>query len=190
MREKDGYLEPISAPTIPANLAQILTRQEHLLFCVKKHIFGILIIYFWVLGIAIALGVIGYLAGPSVFETVSDGTYQLILAGVIVSLALMIIILIIATYVYRLSLLVVTDKNLIQITQQGLFTRHVARFTMEDVEDVTAIQNGIFATLLNYGTLTVQTAGTQDNFNFTYCPDPNHYAKAIIASTHAKQDSA
>jgi hypothetical protein len=183
-------LTPKPLSQTPPDVARMLLHGEHLLFSVRKHIFGVVIIYLWVLGIVASLLVIGYLSGPTVVGTVSDGTYRLILAGFVVAVALMAIILLVATYVYRLSFLVVTDKNLIQVTQHGLFTRHVARFTMEDVEDVTANQRGIFATLLNYGTLTVQTAGTQDNFNFTYCPDPNRYAKEIIAASHSKQDSA
>ncbi len=183
-------LTPKPLSETPPHVAQMLMQGEHLLFSIRKHIFGIVIIYFWVFGIVSALLVIGYLSGPTVFETVSDSTYRLLMAGTIMAVALMAIILLIATYVYRLSYLVVTDKNLIQVTQGGLFTRHVARFTMADVEDVTANQKGIFATLLNYGTLTVQTAGAQDNFNFTYCPDPNRYAKEIIAASHVKQDSA
>lgn len=183
-------LTPKTLEQTPPDVAQMLMKNERLLFSVRKHIFGIVLLYLQVLAAVLTIVIIGYLSGPVIFDSLSDSAYRLMLAGVIMAVALLAIILLIATYVYRLSFLVVTDKNLIQVTQGGLFTRHVARFTMADVEDVTANQKGIFATLLNYGTLTVQTAGTQDNFNFTYCPDPNRYAKEIIAASHLKQDSA
>jgi hypothetical protein len=34
--------------------------------------------------------------------------------------------------------------------------------------------------LFNYGTLRVETAGEQSNFNFIYCPRPNAVAKLIL----------
>jgi hypothetical protein len=51
---------------------------------------------------------------------------------------------------------------------------------MANVEDVTAEQKGILATIFGYGTLMVQTAGERENFTFYYCPDPNTYASRII----------
>jgi hypothetical protein len=34
--------------------------------------------------------------------------------------------------------------------------------------------------MFNYGTLEIQTAGTEDNFVFPFCPTPNKYADQII----------
>lgn len=161
---------------------------EEVLFSIRRHIIGIVAIYLQVLAAVLTILTIGYVAAPSLVDSLSGDGYRLLLAGVILVLALLIFILLIATYVYRLSMLVVTNQSLIQIIQNGLFARKVSRFTMSDVEDVTAEQNGIFATILNYGTLIVQTAGTQDNFLFTYCPDPNTYASRILAASQTGQD--
>ena len=64
---------------------------------------------------------------------------------------------------------------------------------MENVEDVTSEQGGIFPTIFNYGVLKVETAGEQNNFIFKYCPNPNAYAKALQdarAAYFAKHNSA
>jgi len=172
---------------IPADVKPMIRSDERLLFVVRRHPIGIIFIYLEVLAAVLVISTIAYLAAPSVLETLSADTYRLLLGGVIIAIALLVFILLIATYIYRLSMLVGTSKSLLQVTQSGLFARKVARFTMSDVEDVTADQSGIFATLFIYGTLTVQTAGTQDNFNFTYCPDPNKYAHLIIEAAHAAE---
>jgi hypothetical protein len=36
------------------------------------------------------------------------------------------------------------------------------------------------STILGYGNLSIETAGEQSNFNFTYCPRPGYYAKVIL----------
>jgi len=174
---------------VPVEVNHLMEPGEQPLFAIRRHPIGIIFIYLEVLGAVLTLVVIGYLAAPSLVDSLS-GQAQRAFAGLaIFAIALLVFILLIATYVYRLSMLIVTNKSLIQVTQSGLFVRKVARFTMSDVEDVTAEQKGIFATLFIYGTLTVQTAGTQDNFNFTYCPDPNKYAHQIIEATHQAEQS-
>lgn len=173
----------------PLGMAGMLKPGEQILFIVRKHLIGIVAIYLQILAAVLAMLAIGYVAAPSFADSLSNDSYRFILAGVIIALALMVLILLIATYVYRLSVLIVTDQSLIQVIQSGLFGRKVSRFTMSDVEDVSADQNGIFATIFNYGTLTVQTAGTLDNFIFNYCPDPNTYASKILAASQTNQDS-
>jgi hypothetical protein len=170
---------------IPADVKPMIRSDERLLFVVRRHPIGIIYIYLEILAAVLVIFLIGYFAAPTLFETLSSGTYRLVLGAAIIAIALLVFILLIATYVYRLSMLVVTNKSLLQVTQSGLFARKVARFTMSDVEDVTAEQRGILATIFIYGTLTVQTAGTQDNFNFTYCPDPNRYAHLILEASAA-----
>jgi hypothetical protein len=66
-----------------------------------------------------------------------------------------------------------------------LFIRKVSRLSMANVEDVTAEQRGILATIFNYGTLTIQTAGTMENFIFTYCPRPNDFAHRVLEARQA-----
>jgi uncharacterized membrane protein YdbT with pleckstrin-like domain len=69
--------------------------------------------------------------------------------------------------------------------QKTLFNRKVSRLSMSNVEDVNEEQRGIIASIFNYGTLTVQTAGTEDNFIFTMCPNPAQLADKIIEARQA-----
>jgi len=153
---------------------------EHLVTVIHKHPFGIAILYLEALaGIAALLSLV-FIIAPDLFNKLSNDTYNLILAGIVFAVGLLTLVLLIATYVYRQNKLLVTDKNVVQIIQSGLFIRKISRLSMSSVEDVSAEQNGLLATIFNYGTLTIETAGEQKNFIFPFCPDPNKYADQIL----------
>lgn len=78
-----------------------------------------------------------------------------------------------------------TDDSLTQVEQTGLFKRHSSQLALDNVEDVTSIQNGLLPELLNYGQLRVETAGEQGKFIFNFCPNPNYYAAQILTAREA-----
>ena len=67
-----------------------------------------------------------------------------------------------------------------QITQQTLFFTKTSVLGLANIEDVTAIRKGVFAHLLDYGTLNIETAGEQENFKFKYCPDPDRFVGLLM----------
>jgi uncharacterized membrane protein YdbT with pleckstrin-like domain len=170
------------APVIPPAVARdsVLSADEQMMYIIKRHIIGLIIIYLESLAGVLALLLFGYLVFSSYISSLSPNTYRLILSGVILAIAFLVFVLFVATYIYRQSRLLVTDKNLIQVVQRGLFARKVSRLSMANVEDASAEQRGILATILGYGTLTVQTAGERENFTFHYCPNPDKYASGVI----------
>ena len=64
---------------------------------------------------------------------------------------------------YYLNHWVVTTLRIVRIRQHGFFAREVASFHLARVQDVTTEVNGVFADLLGYGSVRVQTAGTDSN---------------------------
>jgi uncharacterized membrane protein YdbT with pleckstrin-like domain len=90
------------------------------------------------------------------------------------------LLLLLATYVYRQNKLIISDQNVTQVSQRGIFSRQVSELSLLNVEDVTSDQNGFLPTIFNYGVLRIETAGEQNNFHFTYCPRPNYYGKMIL----------
>ena len=149
---------------------------------IRRHPFGIIALYLqYFVVIMVSLLLFLFLA-PSVSEDIS-GNMMTVIAGITaLAVAIIVLLLLIATYVYRESRLKVTSKNLTQVMQIGLFNRKTSKLSMASVEDVTASQKGIFATIFNFGTLTIETAGEQQNFIFPFCPNPNHYAREILAA--------
>ena len=87
---------------------------------------------------------------------------------------------IIGTWVYKQYRLVVTNENIIQVLQFGLFNQQVSQLNLAKIQDVTVDQAGILPAFFGYGTLDIETAGEQSNFRFKYTTDPNTIAKIII----------
>jgi uncharacterized membrane protein YdbT with pleckstrin-like domain len=168
-----------------ASELSMLNADEHIVTVVHRSIIGLVYIYLFALSAVIALLALAVLAFPSIFSSLSVNSNMLLFAAMVFSIALIFFILFIATYVYRQSKLIVTDQNLIQILQNGLFSRKVSRLSVSNVEDVSADQHGILQTLFIYGTLTVETAGEMKNFVFPYCPNPNKYADQILDARQA-----
>ena len=150
---------------------------------VRRHPFGLFILYLQtIVGLSLAFLLI-FLLLPTFLETtgISDATANGALTVLsFVSAIFALLFLILAARIYRANQLIVTDENVTQVLQVGLFRRKVSELSMHNVEDVTADQHGILQTFLNYGTLTIETAGEQNNFTFVYCPNPNAYAKALL----------
>ncbi|HSX41469.1 MAG TPA: PH domain-containing protein [Candidatus Saccharimonadales bacterium] len=106
-----------------------------------------------------------------------------VVPGIVALTAALILFLIFAyvTYwVFRQNKLIITSKNLIQITQNSLFSRQVSEFSMERLQDVEASSNGFFQSTLDYGQVTIETAGEEKNFVFKWAPHPRDVVALIL----------
>jgi uncharacterized membrane protein YdbT with pleckstrin-like domain len=95
------------------------------------------------------------------------------------------LILVIATYLFLQTKIIITSESLILIVQRDLLHSKVSRLALTDIEDVIAEQQGLLATLFGYSNLVIETAGAQVNFSFNYCPRPGYVAKETV---DAKED--
>ncbi|MBI4281839.1 PH domain-containing protein [Candidatus Uhrbacteria bacterium] len=71
---------------------------------------------------------------------------------------------------YYLDVWIISNERLVNIEQKGLFSRSVAELRFYRVQDVKSEVNGFLPTLFNYGTITVETAGAQENFVMQQIP--------------------
>ncbi len=146
---------------------------------IAKHPIGVVILYIQaVIGLSVA-AFLAYFLTP-VVVTNSDDAFFYATLFMVGGAFLTVLVLAVATFIYFQNRLIMTDRNITQILQYGLFNRKVSQLNISNVEDVTALQNGVLQTMFNYGTLKIETAGEQMNFNFTNCPSPGHYAKIIL----------
>ena len=158
---------------------------ERLVTVVRKHPIGIFGIY-----LEMFVGVVAVIALLllTIFNFFSDGSKSskgLIAAGAIFVVGLLIFFLLVANYVYKKSRIIVTDRSVVQVLQKAPFNRKISRLSMSNVEDVNVEQKGILPSLFNYGTLTIQTAGQEDNFVFGMCPNPDYYASEVLEARQA-----
>ncbi len=158
----------------------IMEPGEELVTVIYKHPIGIIAIYSQILVAIIALAVLFVLIAGNILTGFSSQDLILIGSAAVIIAAFLIGVLGLSIYVYRRSKIIVTDKSLVQIIQKAIFNRKVSRLSLSNVEDVSVEQKGILASMFNFGTLTIQTAGEMDNFIFPLCPTPNKFAEQII----------
>jgi len=83
---------------------------------------------------------------------------------------------------------IITTDRLIDITQISFFQRSVTSTPLEHIQDTTGSINGFFATLFQYGNVTVQTAGTNSEDIFIdHIHDPESVARLILDYAHRKR---
>ena len=80
---------------------------------------------------------------------------------------------------YYLDVWIVTTKRIINIEQMDLFNRRFSEQKLFRVQDVSSVQKGFFATLFDYGNVSIQTAAEEARFEFEQVPHPTEVARRI-----------
>ena len=57
---------------------------------------------------------------------------------------------------------IITNQRIIDIDQQGLFRRKVSEVELSRIQNITHLIAGIIPTMLNFGTVVIQSAGAND----------------------------
>lgn len=162
---------------------------EELIAEIRKHPFGLFIIYF--IGSFVALALFGAMLALIVIskaDPLETGGVGLSSAQPIILLIGLVLIFItlvmtmIGAYLYKSDVVLVTSEKISQFLHRTIFDRKISQLSIGDVQDVTVSQNGLFARLFNFGTLVVETSGEQQNYTFNYTPDPYNRAKDIVGS--------
>ncbi len=81
---------------------------------------------------------------------------------------------------YYLDIWIVTNERIMNIEQEGLFSRTISELKLLQIQDVTSEIQGIVPTFLGYGSVYVQTAAEHSHFHFKEIPDPYRVAKEIM----------
>jgi uncharacterized membrane protein YdbT with pleckstrin-like domain len=161
---------------------------EKLVTEIRKHPFGLFLIF--LTGGFVTLAIIGLMVvivGADLSGFVESDNSQSTIKGVISFLSLLLIIgsvimTLIAAFLYKSNVIFVTSEKIAQVLYTSLFNRKISQLSIGDVQDVTVTQKGIFATIFKYGTLIIETAGEQQNYTFSYVPDPYQTSKVIVGS--------
>ena len=127
--------------------------------------------------IPVAIAVPYLLFNQAAFSNLQLGEFA---AGVSTYLLFTIGVFIYGFVNYYLGVYIVTDKRIVEISQNGFFSRNISEFHLRQVQDVSAHVKGIFKTFFHFGDVYIQTAGKQENFIFIDVPHPYTVAKEII----------
>jgi hypothetical protein len=80
---------------------------------------------------------------------------------------------------YYLDFWVVTNKQIIAISQCGLWNRKVIRQPLYNLQDTIAESKGFWATLFHFGDVKIQSAGPENLIIFSQIPNPFEIAAKI-----------
>ncbi|MDB5185948.1 MAG: hypothetical protein JWL85_471 [Candidatus Saccharibacteria bacterium] len=162
---------------------------EQLVTEIRKHPIGLVIIYASGLSITVLLFLLlvvapALITSPDALGLGIDITAIrpiLVLVGFFMTV-LSLIATAIAAYLYVNNVVIVTSEKIAQVLYRTIFDRKISQLSIGDVQDVTVSQRGLLSHIFNYGTLVIETAGEQNNYDFTYTPQPYEAAKAIVGA--------
>ena len=147
---------------------------------VRRHWFGFFNLVAAALGLLALLGLIIVffpLSGGSVLD--QQSIWLIILVGLMFIFMLAGLFLAM-WHIYFSNQLILTHGMVSQKVQMAIFKDKQSQLGLANIEDVTSARSGFFQTTLGFGTLTIETAGEQNNFQFRYCPHPERCAKIIM----------
>ena len=82
---------------------------------------------------------------------------------------------------YYMDIWVVTTKRIIDIDYHRLFDRNISIIRLERVQDITTHVDGVMGTLFRYGSVVVQSAGSEKEFVIDQIANPEALRDAISA---------
>ena len=81
---------------------------------------------------------------------------------------------------YYLDVWIITSERIIDVRQEGFFSRVVSELKLFQVQDATSELKGIFQFIFRFGYVYVQTAGEMQRFVFKQIPRPEEVRDIII----------
>lgn len=81
---------------------------------------------------------------------------------------------------YYLNVWVLTNERIVAVKQRAYFRREVSSLFLARVQDVTTHVSGILSSLLNIGTINVQSAGAVEKFTMHDIPLPEQMRDLIL----------
>lgn len=100
--------------------------------------------------------------------------------AILIVCALIVILAFAAGIVYKKSRMILTNQKLVFIRYHSLFSREISQLNIGEVEDVNVAQHSIWDRIFKMGSLTIETAGEQNNYTFTHVSEPHDFARLTI----------
>jgi hypothetical protein len=81
--------------------------------------------------------------------------------------------------IYLFNAGIVTNLKVLDVDFSAVIYKEVTEAKLDKIEDVTAKTAGYFASIFNFGSVFVQTAGTEENIEFLRVPRPSDVVQVI-----------
>lgn len=150
---------------------------EKVILLIRRHPFFILVRLFLFAILFLVPMALGTMYSPQLYSNDLLGVflflcsvwYLIIWSGMFYSLTM-----------YTLDVWIVTNRRIIDSKQHGFFNRTVSELHVSRIQDISVQTTGLIQTLLKFGDLQVQTAGTEERFKFFQIPNPEKVKDEIM----------
>lgn len=157
----------------------LVTRQHIVFFFVKTILAAFAVGMVFLLGVVIAA-----LSTPSVFISLFWAIGYFLIGAIVLAYAIQL-------HNYYLSKQILTNMRIIDYDQRGLFKAEVNETFLDNIENINFVQNTIWQTLFQFGSVDVQTAGQKTELStsgvvFENVPHPKKVTELI---SHLSQEA-
>lgn len=151
---------------------------EYVVIDVQRSIWGLARIW------AIALAIFGVMIAVTLMvnaTAVSTNTsnFSVMIGLVIGTIVLPLAAGFVGTSIYRHNHLIVTNERVFAEIQNSPFSHRTQNIELEHIEDCSFNQNGIVATILNYGSIRLSTVGDEQTYLITFVDRPREQFRTI-----------
>ncbi|MEK7548808.1 MAG: PH domain-containing protein [Patescibacteria group bacterium] len=91
-------------------------------------------------------------------------------------------------YLWANGLYIISSQRVIKVNQLGLFNRQIAEAEISRIQEISTDIRGPIKTLLNFGTVKIQTASTTGQLDLENSPSP-YDVQQLIARSRAHNSS-
>ena len=145
---------------------------EKILFIIHRHWFNMLIQFIPIFGL-LGVMIVTFIMQPYIFETFTQTGGRTIFFFMQTFFLLFVwIFSFVIWFDYYLDIWIITTHRIVNVEQKGLFSRQVSELKFQHIQDVSTDVRGFFATIFNYGDITVQTAAEHSYFLFRSVGNP------------------
>jgi len=82
---------------------------------------------------------------------------------------------------------IITDQRIVDVDFINVLRHEFSEAQLEKIEDVTHSVSGLLGTIFDFGTVTIQTAGAQPEFQFNNVPRPRDVQDTLFDLVELKQ---
>lgn len=158
-----------------------LQAEEKILLVCRRHwlIFLLAVLQFAVIMVVVLIApIISKIFFP---EIISDYDRLIFLIATLILEILWVVFFLTITD-YYLDVWIITSHRIVFIELHGIFSRTVSSVNLRDIQDVSTRVSGILPTILKFGDVRIQSAGTAGEFVLRQIPKP-YEVKDMILTT-------
>jgi hypothetical protein len=166
-----------------------LSKGEFIISAVDRHPIGLLQIWL-VAGIVLALIFVAMylLVGAGANQEGAQSpvlTPQVLMIPAVLLTALDLLFAFVATSIYNANKFFLTNESVIQVIQDGLFSRREQTVSLANIEDASYNQHGIVPHIFDYGMIRLSTEGDETTYRFNYASRPKRQVALLNNAVEA-----